>query len=135
MLLSGGRRMCEHCRHSVPLPSGPGRVFLKDLPWIWDGGSELFSRLSSPLAWEFIWAKGSCCCWNLDHTFTSTAVPGRLCLFVTQQLFCSSSSWLLLKLFPMFLITTLVLVTASQLDFHMPAEELIFCLREKSLLQ
>lgn len=110
----------------VPLPSGAWQrlrgspVFLKGLPCIWDGESKLFSRLPSPLAWAFIWAKGP--------VFKGAAVAGIL----ITPLYKHCSPWEVVsvcytptlpflelladpKLFLMFLITTLLLVTASSL--------------------
>lgn len=136
VLLSDGRKVCEHCRHLGPaairgLPetpwvsSLPGRFALHLGYWI-----KAVLQVTFTMAWEFIWAKGS--------IFKGAAVAGILItplykhcspwetVSVTHQLFHSSSCWLLPKLFPMFLITTLVLLTASQLDAHMPAKGRIF---------
>lgn len=106
---------------------------LTGLPFTQDGGAKLFSGLPLPMAWEFIWAKGSLCRgavvdgvlivptykhhspWEVVCACDTPALPSRLCLrlLAAPKAICCVLS------------NNMVLVTAS-LDFNLPAKGCIF---------
>ena len=105
-------------------------VILKGLPFTRDGRPKLFCGLPSPMAWEFIWAKGSIgrgaavagvlivpphkhrSPWEVVCVCDTPALPSVLCL----RLLAAP------KAISHVLSNNMVLVTASQLDFNLPAK-------------
>lgn len=124
----------------VPLPPGVWQS-LCDLSSSWKACLSLgiveqssFSELPLPMAWQFIWAKGSLCRgaavagvlivppykhhspWEVVCACDTPTLPSRLCLrlLAAPKAICYVFS------------NNLVLVTASQLDFNLPAKGCIF---------
>lgn len=120
----------------VPFPSGVCQslcgsvVLLKGLLFTWGGEAKLFSGLPSPMAWEFVWTKGPVCrgaavagvlivppykqCspWEVVCVYDTPTLPSVLCLGLLAAP----------KAISHVLSNNMVLVTASQLDFNLPAK-------------